>query len=109
HPQMVSHVAFSPAQPRLLLTGSIDGSVRLWDLETRMIVAADWKVPGKVRAIGWDHSGSRVIALGENTDALCVWHVPTLPEGTTPWLADWAEATGRRRLVEDGSLENVPF
>ncbi len=109
HPDMVTHIAFSPTNPRHLLTGSIDGHVRLWDLESRLLIAADWVVPGKVQAIQWNEAGTRVLAFGENTDVAQVWTVHSVPDDAASWLPDWAEAAGRRRLGADGSLQEVAF
>jgi WD40 repeat protein len=73
HTKEVSSVCFSP-DGTLLLTGSNDGTVRLWDAATgRERTVFDWET-GKVRCVAFAPDGMTAAVVGERRKAV-IWDV----------------------------------
>lgn len=70
----IDSVALSPDQ-RVLATGSSDGSVRLWDVGTRRLLADLGKLDAAVTAVAFGAAGGRIVAAGGNQ--LMGWSVAT--------------------------------
>src|SRR5262249_55407200 len=73
HTNYVYPVAYTP-DGRLIVSGSWDGDVRLWDAATGEVVAV---LPqgGFVRALALSPDGTRLVAMGDGTGGLRVWDV----------------------------------
>jgi WD40 repeat protein len=71
YPRLVDRLALSD-DGRLLLTGSQDGMVRLWDVATGQSLLA-WKVGGFVTAVAISPDGKQVAASTDGTPDALVW------------------------------------
>lgn len=71
HTALVSAVAFSPSN-RVLLTGSCDRTVKLWDAQTgQLICTYEWPI-GAVAAVTVSADGLRA-AAGDNAGQVVIW------------------------------------
>lgn len=78
HKDFVSGLAFSP-DDRVLATGSMDGTIRLWNTATGKSVG--W-LPGHVQEttdLAFSPDGRTLASLGHG-ESLKLWHLPTLRE-----------------------------
>jgi WD40 repeat protein len=76
HEKLVNAVAFTP-DSRDLLTGSNDGTVRIWDAESgREVRAYDWHI-GRVHVVAVAPDGMRAAAGGDA--AIVLWDLDGLP------------------------------
>ena len=92
HLDFVSGLAFSP-DGSTLATGSMDGTVRLWDTSNGETIAS---LPAHIQEatdVAFSPDGRTLASLGRN-ETLKLWHVPTLREvvseplpETGSWLA----------------------
>jgi len=78
HTDFVSGLAFSP-DGKTLATGSMDGTIRLWQTATGQSLAT---LPGHIQettAVAFSPDG-RTLASVANGESLKLWHLPTLRE-----------------------------
>jgi len=78
HRDFVSGLAFSP-DGGMLATGSIDGTIRLWDVATGQSFAS---LPGHMQEttdVAFSPDGRTLASLGQN-ESLKLWHLTTLRE-----------------------------
>ncbi len=70
HTEDISALVFSPTNPDLLATGAYDGTIKLWDLSTSLLVdtLGEASLPGatNVNAIAFSPDGSRLAAVRSN-------------------------------------------
>src|SRR5262249_46279343 len=94
HEGYVYPVAYT-SDGRRIASGSWDGAVRLWDAATGLPDGAPLPHDGHVRARPLSPDGTRVFAMGDGTDGLRVWDLPTQRPGATYRTAEketWAVA-----------------
>ncbi len=78
HKDFVSGLAFSPDET-MLATGSVDGTIRLWDTQTGVMRAV---LPGHMQEttdVAFSPDGRMLASLSQG-ESLKFWHVPTLRE-----------------------------
>lgn len=73
--ETVKALAFSP-DGSLLAAQGLDGSVRLWEVATRRIVAVLPGPSGAGRAIAWSSDGTTLAVVGGESDIL-LWDIPS--------------------------------
>jgi WD40 repeat protein/predicted Ser/Thr protein kinase len=100
HRLYVYPVAYTP-DGRLIVSGSWDGEVRLWDAITGQPVGSPLphgdgrRDHGYVRALALGPDGTRLVAMGDETDGLRVWDVASRRQIATYKTAEkrtWALA-----------------
>jgi WD40 repeat protein len=122
HEEPVLALAFS-ATGRYLASGSLDGSVRLWDVQTGRLVraldTAPW-TPGQVLALAFGALGegavSREVLFASNTQArLLAWEVPSgalrisqMALSGQKWTALAPLPGALALLSSDGVLKRMP-
>src|SRR5205807_2867168 len=62
HTDQVHSIAFSPHE-RTLASGSLDGSVKLWDVESRALLWSSWQAKG-IRGLAFSPDGSLLASGG---------------------------------------------
>ena len=103
HRDFVSGLAFSP-DGATLATGSMDGTIRLWDTSSGQTTAT---LPGHLTEatdVAFSPDGQTLASLGRG-DSLKLWHLPTLREvysENMPQAGQWLRfsADGRQLAVE---------
>jgi WD40 repeat protein len=78
HRDFVSGLAFSP-DASILATGSMDGTIRLWNVATGKTVAS---LPGHMQEttdVAFSPDGRTLASLGQS-ESLKLWHLATLRE-----------------------------
>src|SRR5438105_6331648 len=70
HTDQVHSIAFSPHE-RTLASGSLDGSVKLWDVESRALLWSSWQTNG-IRGLAFSPDG-RLLASGGLDAAVRLW------------------------------------
>ena len=75
HTDRVHSVAFSP-DGRTLLSGSYDGTARLWDVATRRQIGAPLNGHGEVYSVAFSPNGN-VVATGAEDGMVRLWDVAT--------------------------------
>lgn len=78
HRDFVSGMAFSP-DASLLATGSMDGTIRLWDTESGQPVATLPGHPEETTDVAFCPDGLTLASVGRR-DSLRLWHLPTRRE-----------------------------
>lgn len=75
HAGLVSAVAFAPSG-QLLVSGSHDHSIRLWDLETKQCIGRLHGNPSEVWAVAFSHDG-RTVLSGAKDGTVRLWPTNT--------------------------------
>jgi WD40 repeat protein/transcriptional regulator with XRE-family HTH domain len=75
HTHWVRTVSISPCR-RYIATGSEDGTVRLWELETGNVVSVLKGYDSRIRSLSFDPTG-RYLASGSDDSTIVVWDVET--------------------------------
>ncbi|MBZ0309777.1 MAG: WD40 repeat domain-containing protein, partial [Anaerolineae bacterium] len=76
HTGPVNSIAFSP-DGRLVLTGSSDGTVRLWDVRTEKELSVFADNMGAVKSAEFSPDGGYILTLGSNTPQVRLWNIET--------------------------------
>ena len=105
HKDKLGHAEFSP-DGRLILTGSQDGTARLWDALTGYPVSEPLKHDGQVTGIQFSPDGKRCLSIA-NSDRLRVWDVTDAPVAVPAWFCDLVEAVAGKRLNAQRDAEYV--
>jgi len=103
HRDFVSGLDFSP-DGSTLATGSMDGTIRLWNTATGIIIAS---LPGHMQEtsdVAFSPDGRTLASLGRN-ESLKLWHLPTLRELVSqpqPRAGMWVQFSpdGRKLALE---------
>src|SRR5262249_54928559 len=99
----VTAVSFSP-DGRRIVTGSIDKTVRVWDVESGKSVGEPMRHEGVVTAARFCPDGRWGVTASEDKTAR-VWDVAVDLETPLPeWVPELAEALGQQRFNEEGLL-----
>lgn len=107
HKDFVSGLAFSP-DGLILATGSMDGTIRLWDTASG---AQRAMLPGHMQEttdVAFSSDG-RTLASISQSESLKLWHIPTLREvysEAMPQAGKWLRFSPDGRRLAVGTLEN---
>lgn len=101
HTQVVSSVAFSPLG-HLMASGSLDGTIRLWDSTTGLLNAVLDGQSGLVLSVAFSPDGT-LIASGTTDTIIQIWDVTSAtPIGQS--LKGHADNVGSVAFSPDGTL-----
>jgi WD40 repeat protein len=70
HTNIVGSISFSPDE-RLLASGSFDGSLKLWDVESRALLWSGWH-PSAIACLAFSPNGQRIASCGADA-AIRLW------------------------------------
>jgi WD40 repeat protein len=97
-------IAVSP-DGRLLLTGSLDGTARLWDAETGKSIGLPLVHQGGVISVAFAPDGVR-IATGSRDNTARVWSLEPI-QGTPEELSLWAQVITGMALDVNGTVRRL--
>ena len=76
HSHFVYSVAFSPSDASLLASGSDDGSIKLWDVQSRKLVHTFQEAhSGAVLSVAFSPHDPSLLASGSGDKAITLWNV----------------------------------
>lgn len=78
HTGVISSMAFSPDGARLA-TGSLDHSIRVWDVASRKVIRSFQGHLGEVWSVSWSTDGQQIISGGKD-GSLRVWSAALKPQ-----------------------------
>jgi len=94
HNKAVQSVAFIPGTGHLLSSASMDGKVKVWDVEAKRVMRTYLGHSAAVREAKWDTAGARLLSASYDRSAK-VWDVETgaclmsLEHGAIPYSGVW--------------------
>jgi WD40 repeat protein len=103
HPGEVLAVAFSP-DGKVVLTGSDDGTARLWDLGTNKPLLPPIAHRGPVLSVAYGPDGKGVLT-GSADGTVGLWQLPEPVMGESARLAEWVEAISGLALESSGAFQ----
>jgi WD40 repeat protein/tetratricopeptide (TPR) repeat protein len=107
----IHRAAFSPDGVRIA-TVAADHSLRLWEAATGRPLSAGLTMPARCAhpfsRLLWTPDGRHLIVGGGASVLVQVWDLPPVAGAAPPWMPDWAEAVGGKRLGSRGELEVLP-
>jgi WD40 repeat protein len=105
HRDRVTAAEFSP-DGRKVLTGSLDGIVRLWDASTGFPLSEPFQNEGRINVVEFSPDGRSFLSFADK-DALRIWSVVSPPVPVPSWFCDLVEAVGGKRLAASGETEPI--
>lgn len=77
HKSRVGCLSWSPVHPNLILTGSRDATLQLWDFRTPDGISLEFKKPHRLEvcSVQWSPSDPNRFASGGNDNKLLVWNI----------------------------------
>jgi uncharacterized protein (TIGR02996 family) len=109
HTQFVQALAFT-SDSKLLVTGSEDGSVRVWDVETGENVATSDAHGSAVNSLAFTADGKQLLTSSDD-QTVKLWNIPSLDvvrtfEGHSDYVSEVAPAGATRAVSSsrDGSV-----
>jgi len=105
HRTKVTVADFSPDGTRVL-TGSMDGLVRLWDASSGYPLSEPLHNGGRINAIEFSPDGRRFLSLADK-GALRIWDIVTPPVPVPSWFCDLVEAVAGKHLTAARDAEAV--
>jgi WD40 repeat protein len=101
HQGAIRHIAFSH-DGRLVVTGSVDSSVRVWDAATGEPITQPLQMPGQVHTAQFSHDGRHVLAAC-NRGCVRIWDLTRATEPQAR-LAALAEVLSGRQIDTAGGV-----
>ncbi|KAJ7552676.1 hypothetical protein O6H91_06G118500 [Diphasiastrum complanatum] len=80
HTDSVSSMAKSPRRLNCIISGSMDGEIRLWDIAYRRTICHYSGHKGPVRGVAVSSGGDRLVSCGDDC-TVRLWHIPTSTGG----------------------------
>jgi WD40 repeat protein len=103
HEGKVWAVAFSPDGTRIV-TGSVDGTARLWDAASGKAIGTPMQHRGRVRAVAFSPDGRKIAtACGDNTARL--WELPAPLMGGVERVLLWTQVVTGMELNPEGVFQ----
>jgi WD40 repeat protein len=104
----VRAVAFSP-NSKTILTGSADGTARLWDVRTGKRIGPPMRHSGWVPAVAFSPVDDDTIATGSadllgRTGKAYLWRVPHPVEGKTEQIVLWVQVITGLEMTRSGAF-----
>jgi len=94
HNHYVSSLAFKPDDPNVLVTGSWDKTVKLWDLSTSTCLSTMTGHFDRVNSVCWNNDGTK-LASGSDDSTVKIWNPAT---GECLWTVN-----------VDGRVDSIDF
>lgn len=105
HTQSVEDLQWSPTEPNVLASCSVDGTVRIWDTRERgrsMLSVAASKTD--VNVISWSRLTTYILASGDDAGVMRVWDLRNLADGAH--VANFAYHRSAITSIEWATHEN---
>jgi len=106
--RMTQELAFHPSG-RVLAIAYVDGSIGLWEIATRNLVAEQQKVAEEIYTLDWSPDGKLLASAGLNGD-ICVWdeHLELLHSISGPeWVISVKFSPDGTRLITAGGSQTA--
>jgi WD40 repeat protein len=110
HIQPISTLEFSPTNPELLLSGSLDRSIRLWNVSQKSLIRIFNEHKGTIRAIAFSNAGQYFVSGSEDYD-IFLWNINRdkkvdIIGSHTNWVSSLAFTQDHQQIIS-GGFDNV--
>ncbi len=106
HESRINDVAFSP-DGKNMLTGSSDGTARLWDVVTQKPLGAPFRHDAVVHGVAFRPDG-KALLTGSYDGTARLWKGPPAPiQGDVERIVLWTQVIIGQELDDNGSVQSL--